>query len=125
MIVFFELVWCDVIESLVDPLLVVEPFDVLHHADSCLGQVAEGLELGPLVLERPEESFDHSVVVATSGSAHRTCDVHGFQYALECIACVLAATIAVMQQLPRVRVARLDRMPERFGDYGRCESFAH
>jgi hypothetical protein len=47
-----------------DSLCVVESFDVLEHAESCLGDAVEGFELLPLMLERPEETFHDNVVEA-------------------------------------------------------------
>jgi hypothetical protein len=44
-----------------DCLCVVESFDVLEHAESCL---SDAVELFPLMLERPEQTFHDNVVEA-------------------------------------------------------------
>jgi hypothetical protein len=49
-------------------------FDGLKHAQVCFLQIGKCFALGSFMFDRPEESFHHGIVVATSGTAHRTLD---------------------------------------------------
>lgn len=74
-------------------LLVVEGFDVVEDTLACLFDLGERLEVCPLVLEWPEESCHHCVVVTASGATHGAGDVHGPERLLRFIAGVLTAVV--------------------------------
>jgi len=80
----------------VNPLPIVECFDVLEHAQSGFFEILKRFMLGPLVLEGPEESFGYSVIVAVSLRAYRGLDAERLQSSLIRIARVLTASIAVV-----------------------------
>jgi len=55
--------------------------------------------VGPLVFEGPEETFHDSIIVAAADAAHGALDAERPQGLLIGVAGVLAAAIAVMQQV--------------------------
>ena len=81
---------------------------VLEDAESCPGDVGEGFELRPLVLERPEETFHNGIVIAATCTTHRAGQVESFQSLLVVVAGVLRASITAMQQGVRVRLPQLN-----------------
>jgi len=66
---------------------------VLEDAESCPGDVGEGFELRPLVLERPEATFHNGIVIAATCTTHRAGQVESFQSLLVVVAGVLRASI--------------------------------
>ena len=78
---------------------IVEGFDVFEHAEAGVLEIGELLLVGPFVFEGPEEAFGDGVVVAASGAAHGAVDAQGAQRLLIGVAGVLAAAIAVVQEL--------------------------
>ena len=88
-----------VAERPVEAHWIVERFDVLEHTQSGILQVLEQLAVGPLVLQRPEESFHRRVVVAVACAPHRTFDAQRLQDALIGLGSVLAIAVLMAQQL--------------------------
>ena len=79
--------------------------------------------VGPLVLEGPGESLGDGVIVALAGAAHRALDAQGLQGLLVSVARVLAAAVAVVEQLLADRLPHFDRLPESCGnEFGRLQS---
>ena len=97
---------------------IVNGFDVAEHAPSGIFQVAERFVVGPFVLERPEKAFHDGVVVAASGAAHRALQAEGLQDVLVVVAAVLAAAIAVVQQVSSGRASCLHGLTK-----GRADEF--
>jgi hypothetical protein len=75
----FELFGTFVAEHLVETHGIVKRFDVLEHAQRRGFEVGERLMLGPLLLERPEESLGDRVVVAFARATDRTCVPRAFK----------------------------------------------
>jgi len=73
-------------------------FEMSKDAESSVFEVAERYMIRPLILQRPEEAFHGSIVVAATRATHRAFDAEIFQQALVGVAGVLAASIAVMQE---------------------------
>ena len=76
---------------------VVKRFDVFEDAQSRVIEILKLFKLGPLMFQRPEESFDNCVVVTASGAAHGASDVGRLHDLLKRLAGVLTSAIAVME----------------------------
>ena len=53
---------------------IVKRLNVLEHTQPSFLQISKRLVIGPLVFQRPEESFHGRVVVTATGAAHRALD---------------------------------------------------
>ena len=86
-----------------DSFRIVKGVDVLKDAELCFLKIGKRAMVGPLVFQRPEESFHDSVVVAASGVAHGARDAKHLKCVLIQVARVLATSVAVMKKVCRVR----------------------
>ena len=77
MVLSFNFVRGLVFQSLMNSFRVVKRFDVFEDAHSCIIEILKLFKLGPLMFQRPEESFDNCVVVTASGAAHGKTDKRG------------------------------------------------
>jgi hypothetical protein len=105
-----------VVERFVNSDGIVKCSDVREHAQRGISHVAERLELRPFVLERPEESFHHSVVLAASGTTIRTLDPERPQRFSVDITSVLETSVTLVHQAARSRATALNRFSKRFAD---------
>ena len=90
---------------------------------SCLVDVVEGFELGPLMLERPEETFHDGVIVATASATHRAGHVECSESLQVLVAGVLRASIPVMKRALRVRLPQFNGVTKSRTDQRRGETF--
>ncbi|WP_234824020.1 hypothetical protein [Bremerella cremea] len=99
----FVLVGRLVAQRLVKSLAIIKRFNVLEHAQPGVCQRLVLAMLRPFVLERPEESLGHGVVVAVTATTHRARNSQRPQLALIRVASLLANAIAMMQKLATQR----------------------
>jgi hypothetical protein len=74
-------------------------FRCIGTPEAGLFQIVEVVVVGPFVFEGPEESLHDGVIIAAAGAAHGALDAECSQGLLIGVAGVLAAAIAVVQQL--------------------------
>ncbi len=124
-----ELVGGLVAQRLVQPDRIVKGFDVLEHAQPGSGLVFEGLVVGPLVFQRPEEALHRRVIVARATAAHRALDAQSFQVVSIRVAGVLTTAVAGMQELLPIGPSRFNRLTQgladQFGGQRRAHRPAH
>src|SRR5688572_29805325 len=82
------------------PSRVVPAFDVREERPPRLRFRSEAVAADELALERCKEALGHCVVVGVADAAHRCAHAHFLTPFTECDARVLAAAIAVMNDLP-------------------------
>ena len=80
--------------------------------------------VGPLMFERPEETFHNRVVVATSGVAHGAGHAEGAERLLVEIAGVLASSVAVMQEFAGIRPSCFHGVSQGLADQWRGQAVA-
>ena len=90
-----------------DALRVVEGFDVFEDFSLGMFEVSQLDVIEPFLFQRPEEAFHGGVVVTATSAAHRALDAQRLQQVLISVAGVLAAAVAMSQQVA-ARVALFD-----------------
>ncbi len=70
--------------------------DVLKYVHTRFLLILKSLVIRPLVLQRPEESLHHGIVVTASRTAHRALDLQRPQRLLKRLTRVLTTSVAVM-----------------------------
>ena len=71
-----------VAERLMESNWIVKGFKVSEHGEPGLLEVGVVLELGPFMLQWPEESFGNGIIVTTTGAIHRAGDLQGLKHRL-------------------------------------------
>ena len=95
---FLERCRAEVAEGGVFSLSIVEELDVGEHMLDRLGTRQVVFVVDPFGLELAKKTLGRRVVVAVATPAHATQDLPAVEQALEIIAGILAAAVAVMQQ---------------------------
>ena len=92
----FELLGGFLAERLVKPLSIVKDVDVFEYALLGVFQVGILIVFRPLVLERPEESLSHRVIITVASATHRALDDKSLERLLIVVAGVLTGSITLV-----------------------------
>lgn len=82
-------------------LLIVEHLDIFEHVGLCFVSGAVMHPVDSLPLHHAKKALDHCVVIAASRSAHAGRHAVLLQLGKEVIACILGATVRMMDQAVR------------------------
>ena len=111
-LVLLELVWAKVIESGMQSLWIVEPFDVITRGARRVLVRLIFIVVNLFDFERFEEAFHRRIVVTTPSTAHALPKAAAFKSSPELLTCELRSSIR-MNDYSGIRFSQRNRLVER------------